>query len=609
MATGFSPDGVATNGDLETVNVRGLLKQETIGESPAADGTVPGQGSQSITRRYYYDRFGRVIQMSESDTQGWASCYSTKYDFAGRVVEKNESHFAPGDQSGQDLLTQYTYDSRGRLLSISRELDGMELAPVTYAYDTLGRLSSKTFGYADGNGYGTESFTYDIHGWATAINSLYNGSDLFQETIRYASTQKPGTTARWNGNIAEAAFTDPDGSHTYAYTYDGMNRLKDAKHYAGESNTVSNQRTEKNIGYNRNGCITGLDRYGAEGLSESVIFGHTGNRLSSLSSWNGAGLLENGYFTYDAMGNMLTDSRKGLEFSYNLANLPSVVRRADGEILTYTYLADGTKWSADPSTGSGLKYRGSFVYEDDGSMLRPSSVAWDEGRISYHYAPEVVDTLEVIVDSLVVEDGICDEWHVRDHLGSVRAVVGIGKYITGIRELNTYLPFGTRIPGSIQAASNRHRFSGKEEQYFGFDAATGIPSFDTGHLDFGARYYDPYTCRWTTIDPIAGKYHPFSPYNYCAGKPINLTDPDGRGPIYAKTIWGGVNKIGDDGNRNTCSYLVRGSIAREVKRSSKVGSFYIGDLSENSNVMHIPTGQLLEGVKQSYEDTLFFTYI
>jgi len=60
----------------------------------------------------------------------------------------------------------------------------------------------------------------------------------------------------------------------------------------------------------------------------------------------------------------------------------------------------------------------------------------------------VVDSLEVVVDPLVDEDGICDEWRVRDYLGSVRAFVGIGNYITGIRELNTYLTFGTRIPGS-----------------------------------------------------------------------------------------------------------------------------------------------------------------
>ena len=45
-------------------------------------------------------------------------------------------------------------------------------------------------------------------------------------TLRYASTQKPGTFAKWDGGIAEASFTDPDGSHTYAYEYDGMSRLK-----------------------------------------------------------------------------------------------------------------------------------------------------------------------------------------------------------------------------------------------------------------------------------------------------------------------------------------------------------------------------------------------
>ena len=105
---------------------------------------------------------------------------------------------------------------------------------VFYSYDALGRMSTKTFGHYDDYIFGTQSFDYDIHGWSTGISASYNGNDLFSETLRYASTQKPGTDARWDGNIAEAAFTDPDGSHTYAYTYDGIGRLTDAKHYAGE---------------------------------------------------------------------------------------------------------------------------------------------------------------------------------------------------------------------------------------------------------------------------------------------------------------------------------------------------------------------------------------
>ena len=251
------------------------------------------------------------------------------------------------------------------------------------------------------------------------------------------------------------------------------------------------------------------------------------------------------------MGNMLTDSRNGLEFSYNLANLPENVEGTGGASLTYQYLSDGSKWRASANDGPSILYRGSFVYENDGTSTRISSIAWDQGRISYHYAPEpepgdslavefgegVIDSL-VVMDSLVVEDGICDEWHVRDHLGSVRAIAGIGNYITGVRELNTYLPFGTRIPGSIQAADNRHRFGGKEEQRYG--------TFNLGLSDFGARYYDPYSCRWTTRDPMAGKYLSLSPYNYCAGNPVNMVDPEGSviGNIIGALVGAGSDYIG-----------------------------------------------------------------
>lgn len=47
-------------------------------------------------------------------------------------------------------------------------------------------------------------------------------------------------------------------------------------------------------------------------------------------------------------------------------------------------------------------------------------------------------------------------------------------------------------------------------------------------IDFGARLYDPFTARWTAKDPMAAKYIALGPYNYCAGSPANLVDPDGK---------------------------------------------------------------------------------
>ena len=71
------------------------------------------------------------------------------------------------------------------------------------------------------------------------------------------------------------------------------------------------------------------------------------------------------------LGNMTSDSSKGLQFCYNFANLPSKVEGMAGSAnagltLSYGYLSDGTKTSAVIGTGNGaegLKYRGAFVYE------------------------------------------------------------------------------------------------------------------------------------------------------------------------------------------------------------------------------------------------------
>jgi RHS repeat-associated protein len=54
--------------------------------------------------------------------------------------------------------------------------------------------------------------------------------------------------------------------------------------------------------------------------------------------------------------------------------------------------------------------------------------------------------------------------------------------------------------------------------------------------DFHARWQDYATCWFTTQDPLAEKYHALSPYIYCAGNPIMLTDPTGMRFEYAEDM-------------------------------------------------------------------------
>ena len=73
---------------------------------------------------------------------------------------------------------------------------------------------------------------------------------------------------------------------------------------------------------------------------------------------------------------------------------------------------------------------------------------------------------------------------VRDHLGSVRAVVD--------------------------------------------DAGTVLETVSFNVYDFGARLYDPALGRWLSQDPLAEKYQAHSPYLFCAGNPMRFVDPEGK---------------------------------------------------------------------------------
>ena len=51
---------------------------------------------------------------------------------------------------------------------------------------------------------------------------------------------------------------------------------------------------------------------------------------------------------------------------------------------------------------------------------------------------------------------------------------------------------------------------------------------ETGLYYYGARYLDPTGAMWLSVDPMWEEYAGMSPYNYCAGNPVKLVDPDGR---------------------------------------------------------------------------------
>ena len=139
-------------------------------------------------------------------------------------------------------------------------------------------------------------------------------------------------------------------------------------------------------------------------------------------------------------------------------------------------------------------------------------------------------------------------WNVLNLLDSATAPDGSSlKY--------SWLSDGTKV---VSMQANRWRYAGKEEQDFG--------SLNLGLLDFGARMYDPFTARWTAVDPMAGNAFTLTPYAYCADNSINRFDPDGNaahiaiGAIVGAAIEGGIAVYQGKSTREVVGAMARGAI-------------------------------------------------
>ena len=435
---------------------------------------------------YYYDDKNRIIQRRMQTMHGGLYAEDIAYNFTGNILSRRESCQPQSGAATDVLINSYTYDDRGRLLSETASLNRTAGAPYSCSYDDFGRLVSTTQG--SGSHAVTTTRQYNIRNWLTSQQN-----SLFEMSLAYNTPQYSATETSYTGNITEWSwkYGPGDTENTYAFTYDKLSRLTDTKQYV--NGAVSDLFVEKNLSYDRNGNIRTLNRTETGELFHAFSYGYTGNQLTTLSD----GAADYAY-AYDRNGNMTNDGMNGLKVVYNRLNLIEKVLRGDTILVKYSYLSDGTKLSAFNSDGNGLEYHGSLVYKKQGSGISLESAGFTGGRF------------------ISTTNGLETYFHLTDHLGSVRVVVGADGEVA---ERNNYYPFGLRWNDAEQRVTdNRYRYNGKEDQSF-----AGIP-----YSDYGARMYDPSLVVWHGMDPLAANYYSISPYVFCADNPIHYVDDDGR---------------------------------------------------------------------------------
>ena len=499
-----------------TGGAKGLLTGKRIYSLDASD-------KYTITS-YYYDDYGRMVQVHASNHLGGFEDEYTAYNFPGTIRQKLHIHTVPNKPVQREVYS-YTYDHVNRLLTTSHKLNDLpERILLSNSYDEIGRLQEQS------KATETSVYTYNVRDWLTGISGKF-----FSETLAY-NTAVGGISpqvASYSGNISAMQWKAgmEKVMRGYQFRYDHINRLTHALYGEGNNITINDKYNEI-LTYDLMGNILTLRRHGKHdsgfGLIDKLAYKYNGNQLikvtdaatTSVTSYgafqfvDGADV-ENEY-VYDANGNMTEDFNKKIsKIEYNLLNLPSKLQFSFGHMAEYSYDGAGRKLSVTYKTSK------TNLFVPMGSIVPPLStnvaltlktdycgnMIYENGQLSKILTDVGYITLANSTPTY--------HYYLQDHLGNNRVVIDEHGQV---EQVNHYYAFGGLMAESTGGGAQSYKYNGKE-----LDRMHGLDWYD-----YGARHYDAVLGRWMCVDPLAEKYDNVGSYIYCKNNPIAFMDMNGK---------------------------------------------------------------------------------
>jgi RHS repeat-associated protein len=514
-------------------------------------------GSTMLRTVTYYDNTGQVIQKaSQNHKSGWDR-QSSKLDFAGRTLETKLS-----TRNALVVETRTSYDRGGRTKAICQKVsDGSTdttsayWEPVgRYSYNGIGEMVSKTLGC----NIQKVDYAYNMRGWMTSLNnpnqlSTASEKDFFGMTLDYDGV---GNITTWNYRVAQRTGTygaapaiTPKDPYAYTFTYDELNRIKTAGLNKMTTPAVTVFALGGNDGgkmkYDDNGNILSMQRTFNGAVVDNLAYAPAANsnEIASISESGTNPSTANEFFaasssyTYDANGNLLTDTGKGItNIVYNYLNLPQTITKS-GQTISYNYTADGTKLKANFGTNKVYDYVAGLVYRNDSLEFIPTA----EGRI----LPPGRAINPQLNGSTAAPAGVANtfyryEYQINDHLGNLRVACRCGEkagaakpgdaYGPIVVQENHYDPWGLGLPLNADAEKvggspeDRFTFQGQEKQK------------DLGWFQFKWRMSDPQTGRFISVDPLSEKYVHNSTYAFSENKVTAHIELEGLESVSATVL-------------------------------------------------------------------------
>ncbi|MGB7208884.1 MAG: RHS repeat-associated core domain-containing protein [Pyrinomonadaceae bacterium] len=481
--------------------------------------TAPGglanyQATPNVT--YTYDNLpnakGKLIKVTNGAGTNTSTTEYVTFDILGRVTRSKQT--TDGVVYGTDAAPMtYTYNLSGAMieqkypsgrvvknvldndgdLSIVQSKKNANAGFFNYAknftYTSAGAVSSMQLG---NNRWESTQFNSRLQPTQIALGTVQNGTDKLKLDYSYGGITN-------NGNVQSQTITVPTvGSNagftaTQTYTYDSLNRIKDAKEMIGTTQTWMQTFL--------------YDRYGNRNFDTTL------NRTTTIPVGCAVAVC-------NPSVNPATNKLVGYVFD----NAGNTTKDANLRKFTYDGENKQVKVETTNSGGTVIATNGEYWYDGDGKRIKKkgytNNVLTEETIFVYDAVGKMVAEYSTVVEPASTAQ---ISYLTNDHLGSPRITTNATGQVISRRD---FLPFGEEISRANYGTDTvRQKFTTYER-----DGET--------NLDFAqARMYGNSLGRFTSPDPTLLSVNAYNPqswnrYTYVLNNPYLYTDPLGLWEIY-----------------------------------------------------------------------------
>jgi RHS repeat-associated protein len=452
-----------------------------------------GKGRRIMDNSYGYDKVSNILSLTNnapvptSNLMGGSSQYSYTYDDLYRLTTASGTYKGPKEQDRYSM---------------------------TMEYNTVGSLLRKTQTNDKTSGPGNH--------WIQQKKTSYDLSYTYSTSQPHAATHIGRQTYTYDADGNQTGWTDDQTGQRRSMVWDEENRLRSVS-VNGQLNSyvydASGERVLKGQGSGQSVFVNGNVNSSSGGLGNFTVYVNPYVVVKS-------GEYSNHYFIEHER--IITRLEHGWQEQVSAPDAGDTVPYGKKE----KQIIEGMNRDQNLVQGGGQQQAASAAGKDARGVDNGNGQANGNGQSNENGKPPPDGNADnsnnngnhyAYGHNKKGEQGSSDTiignflyFYHPDHLGSTSYVTDA----TGeVYQHLEYFAFGETF---VEEHSNTDRvpylYNGKE-----LDEETGL-------YYYGARYYDPRTSIWQSVDPLADKMPAWSPYVYNFDNPVKLVDRDGMKP-------------------------------------------------------------------------------